>query len=173
MEMQPTQRFCTNCGQLLSLGASFCVTCGAPMSGQPAGRQGHIPAGAQPGQPGYAPAYTQEQAQEQDDPLLAALAAGAVANRMGCNPLLGARQRRRRPGSTLLGCGCLVLVLAVLVGPFIGVALTSGRIHLIFLYVAGSIVALFFLLLLILMVVTKSGREALLDGIFGGLFGGG
>ena len=109
-----------------------------------------------------------------NDPLLAGLAAGYVANRVGRNPRL---QARRRPGSRLRGCGCLLLILAALAGPFICVALTSGRPHLIFMYVAGGMVVFFLLLLLIGMLATRRGREALsegcLDAILGGLFGGG
>jgi L-asparagine transporter-like permease len=74
-----------------------------------------------------------------------------------------------------------LLILAVLAGPFIGVALTSGRPRLIFTYVAGAMVILFFLLWLIAMLATRRGREALaegcadgcLDAILGGLLGGG
>jgi hypothetical protein len=70
-----------------------------------------------------------------------------------------------------------LLFLVVLVGPFIGFALTSGRLHLIFTYVAGGMVVFFFLLLLIGMLATRSGREALSDGcldaLLGGLLGGG
>lgn len=112
-----------------------------------------------------------------NDPLLAGLAAGYVANRVGRNPRLQARRRPRRPGSRLRGCGCLLLILAALAGPFIGVALTNGRPHLIFMYVAGGMVVFFLLLLLIGMLATRRGREALsegcLDAILGGLFGGG
>jgi hypothetical protein len=80
----------------------------------------------------------------------------------------------------LRGCGCLLLILAVLVGPFIGVALTNGRPRLIFTYLAGGIVIIIFLLLLIMMFATRRGREALveggtegcLDAILGGFLGG-
>ena len=109
-----------------------------------------------------------------NDPLLAGLAAGYVANRVGRNPRL---QARRRPGSRLRGCGCLLLILAALAGPFICVALTSGRPHLIFTYVAVGMVMIFLSLFLIGMLATRRGREALsegcLDAILGGLFGGG
>src|SRR6266852_3976420 len=124
MDNQPQQRFCTNCGQPLAPGAAYCVTCGTQVSALP----------------GYSPRY----AQAQDDPLLAGLAAGYIASRKGRNPL----RRPRRSGSRLQGCGCLLLILAVLAGPFIGIALTSGRLHLIFTYVAGGMVLFFFLLLL-------------------------
>ncbi len=64
----------------------------------------------------------------------------AGASRMGRNSL----QRVRRPGSRLRGCGCLLLILALVVGIFLGVALTNGRLHQIFIYVAVGIVVLFF-----------------------------
>src|SRR2546429_1192625 len=135
---------------------------------------GQFPAGAQPG---YPPPYAQAPTQAQDDPLLAGPAAGSRASRKGRNPLL----RSRRPGSRLRGCGCLLLILAVLAGPFIGVALTNGRPHLIFTYVAGGMVIFIILLLLIGMLATRRGQEALSEGcadgcleaIFGGFLGGG
>jgi hypothetical protein len=174
MDDQPQQRFCTNCGQPLAPGAAFCVACGTQASALPIGAPGQFPAGAQSG---YPPPYAQPPTQAQDDPLLAALAAGSVASRTGRNPL----QQSRRPGSRLRGCGCLLLILAVLAGPFIGVALTNGRPHLIFTYVAGGMVIFIFLLLLIGMLATRRGREALSEGcaegcleaIFGGFLGGG
>jgi hypothetical protein len=169
MHNQPQQRFCTTCGQPLAPGAAFCVACGTQVSASPTGAPGPFPAGAQPG---YPPPYAQAPTQGQDDPLLAGLAAGSGASQMGRRPLLRARR-----GSRLRGCGCLLLVLAVLAGPFLGVALTSGRPHLIFTYVAAGMVILLFLLLLIGMLVTRGGREALsegcLDAIFGGFLGGG
>jgi hypothetical protein len=78
-----------------------------------------------------------------------------------------------------------LFILAVLAGPFIGMALTSGRLQLIFTYVAVGMVTLFFLFWLIAVLVTRRGREALSDGlgegcvegcleaILGGLLGGG
>jgi len=170
MDNQPQQRFCTHCGQPLALGAAFCVTCGTPVSASPMGVPGQIPAGAQPS---YPPPYAQVPAQAQDDPLLTGLAAGSVASRMGRHPLLRARRQPRRPWSRLRCCGCLLLILAVLAGPFIGVALTSGRPHLIFTYVAGGMVLFFFLVLLIGMLATRRGREALLEAILGGFLDGG
>jgi hypothetical protein len=177
MKNQPQQRFCTNCGQLLAPGSTFCVACGTQVSAPQTGAPGQFPVGAQPGSP---PPYAQAPTQAQDDPLLAGLAAGYVASRVGRNPLQQTR-RPRRPGSRLRGCGCLLLILALLAGPFIGVALTSGRLHMILTYVAGGMVVFIFLLLLIGMLVSRGGREALsegcaegcLDAIFGGLFGGG
>ncbi len=95
---------------------------------------------------------------------------------MECHPLLRASR-----GSGLRGCGCLLLILPVLTGPFRGVALTSGRPHLIFTYVASEMVMFFFLVLVIGMFATRRGREALSEGcaegcleaIFGGFLGGG
>jgi hypothetical protein len=169
MNNQPQQRFCTNCGQPVGPGSAFCATCGTQVSVPPTGAAGQFPAGAQPG---YPPPYAQAPTQAQDDPLLAGLAAGYVASRVGHNPPLSARRRSR-----LRGCGCLLLILAVLAGPFIGVALTSDRPHLIFTYVAGGMVVFFLLLLLIGMLASRGGREALSEGcleaILGGFFGGG
>ena len=179
MDNQPQQQFCTNCGQPLAPGAAFCVACGTPVSAPPTGAPGQFPAGAQ-AQPGSPPPYAQAPAQTQDDPLLAGLAAGYLASQVGPDPLPQARRRPRRPGSRLRGCGCLLLILALLAGPFIGVALTSGRAHLVFTYVAGGMVIFFFLLILIGMLATRRGREALsegladgcLDAILGGFLGG-
>jgi hypothetical protein len=174
MDNQPRQRFCTNCGQPLAPGAAFCVACGTPVSAPSGGNEGQSPAAAQAG---YSPPTMQAPAQAQDDLLLAGLAAGSAASQARRN-----RQRQaRRPGSRLRGCGCFLLVLAVLAGPFIGFVLTTGRLHVIFAYVAGGLVAFFFLLVLIGMLMTRRGREALADGfgdgcldaIFGGLLGGG
>jgi hypothetical protein len=78
-----------------------------------------------------------------------------------------------------------LFILAVFAGPFIGMALTSGRLQLIFTYVAVGMLSLFILLSFIAALVTRRGREALSDGlgegcvegclgaILGGLFGGG
>jgi hypothetical protein len=178
MNNQPQQRFCTNCGQPLAPGATYCGACGTQANAPPTGAPGQFSAGAQSG---YPPPYAQAPTPAQDDPLLAGLAAGYVANRMGRHPLLQSRRRPRRPGSRLRGCGCLLLILAVLAGPFIGVALTSGRLHLIFTYMAGGMVILLFLVLLIGMLATRRGREALSEGcaegcleaIFGAFLGGG
>ena len=173
MDNQPQQRFCTNCGQPLAPGAAFCVACGMQASAPPTSASGQFSAGAQPG---YPPPYAQAPTPAQDDPLPAFLAAGYEASRRGCHPQLRAR-RPRRPRSRLRGCGCLLLILAALAGPFIGVALTSGRPHLIFTYVAAGVVVLFFLVLLIGMLATRRGREALSEGcleaILGGFLGGG
>jgi hypothetical protein len=172
MYNQPQQRFCTTCGQPLAPGAAFCVACGTQVSALPTGAPGQVPAGAQPG---YPPLNAQAPTQGQDDPLLAGLAAGSVASRMGV------RRGSRRPWSRLRGCGCLLLILAVLTGPFLGVALTNGRSRLIFTYMAGGMVILFFLVLLIGMLATRRGREVLSDGcaegcldaLLGGFLGGG
>jgi hypothetical protein len=174
MDNQPWQRFCTTCGQPLAPGVAFCVACGTQVNAPPVGAAGQFPAGTQPG---YPPSYMQVPAQAQDDPLLAGLAAGSTASQTRRNRL----RQARRPGSRLRGCGCLLLILAVLAGPFIGVALTSGRLHLIFTYVAAGLVLFLFLLLLIGMLATRRGREALSEGcaegcleaIFGGFLGGG
>ncbi len=169
MDTLPQQQFCTNCGHPLSPGSAFCVTCGAPV-----GTPSQFPVGAPPRS---LPPSVQVPSQAQDDPLLANLAAGFVASRMGRQSLRRTRRDPWRPGSRLHGCGCLLLLLAALAGPFIGVALTSGWPHLIFTYVAGGMILIFFLILLIGMLATKRGREALaegcLDAILGGFLGGG
>lgn len=168
MNKQPPQRFCTDCGQPLVPGAGFCVACGTPVGASPTSAPEQFSVGTQPG---YLPPYTQAPTQPQGDPLLVAMAASYEARQMQ------ARQRPRRRGSSLRGCGCLLLSLAALAGPFIGVALTNGRLHLIFTYVAGGMVIFFCLLLLIAMLATRSGREALSEGcleaILGGFLGGG
>ena len=168
MDSQPQQRFCTNCGQPLASGTAFCVACGTPASSpSPGAQQGYMP----PSMPSM-----QSPGQTQDDLQMAGLAAGFPANQAGQN-----RQQGRRSGSRMRGCGCLLLMLVVLAGPFIGFALTTGRLHVIFAYLAGGLVVLFFLLILLGMLLTRGGREALaegategcLDAILGGLFGGG
>ncbi len=170
MDNQPQQQFCTTCGQPLTPGTAFCVACGTPVSAPSTGTPGQFSAGTQPG---YLPPYAQTPTQAQDDPLLAGLAAGYVASQMGRRPL----RRARRRGSRLRGCGCLLLVLAVLAAPFIGLALTKGTLHLVLTYVAVGMVCLFFLAVLIAMLATRSGRETLaegcLDALLGGLLGGG
>ena len=161
MDNQPQQRFCTNCGQPLAPGTAFCLVCGTPTGAPPMGAVGQFSPGAQPG---YSQSSMQSPMQTQDDLLLAGLVAGSAANQARQN-----RQRQaRRPLSWLRGCGCLLLILAVLIGPFLGVALTNGRPHLIFTYVAGGMVVLFFLVLLIGMLATRRGREAILGGFLGG-----
>jgi hypothetical protein len=174
MYNQPQQRFCTTCGQPLVPGAAFCAACGAQASAPPTDEPGQFPAEAQPA---YPPPSAQSPTQGQDDVLLAGLAAGYGANQVTRN----SRQRVRRPGSRLRGCGYLLLILAVVAGTFLGVALTNGILHQIFVYVAAGMVILFFLLLLIGMLATRRGREALsegcmdgcLDAILGGFLGGG
>jgi len=174
MDNQPQQRFCVNCGQPLVPGVAFCAGCGTQVGMPPAGTPGQFSAGAQPG---YLPPYTQAPMQAQDDPLLAGLAPGYIASRMGSPSQRGAR----RPRSRLQGYGYLLLFLVVLVGPFMGLALTKGLPHLIFTYVAVGMVIIFLLLVLIAMLATRRGREALsegcvdgcLDAILGGLLGGG
>ena len=174
MDNQPQQRFCTNCGQPLAPGTAICGTCGAPVYTPPADAASQFPAGAQQI---YAPPSMQSPAQAQDDLLMAGLIAGSAANQVGQNR----QQRARRPWSGLRGCGCLLLMLVVLAGPFVGFALTTGRLHIIFAYVAGGLVVFFGLLVLLGMLSTRRGREAVsegcmegcLDAIFGGLLGGG
>ncbi|HEY6285102.1 MAG TPA: zinc ribbon domain-containing protein [Ktedonobacteraceae bacterium] len=174
MDSQPQQRFCVNCGQHLAPGAAFCAGCGTQVGSPPADTPGQFSAGAHPG---YPPPYTQAPMQAQDDLLLAGLASGYVASRMGRPSQQGAR----RPRSRLQGYGCLLLFLVVLVGPFIGLALTKGLPHLIFTYVAVGMVVFIFLLFLIGMLATRRGRKALsegcadgcLDALLGGLLGGG
>lgn len=173
MGSQPQQRYCVNCGQPLAPGVAFCATCGMQVGTPPAGAPGQFSAGTQPG---YPPPYAQAPAQAQGDPLLTGLATGYVASQVERNRQL----RTRRPGSRLRGCGYLLLILAILAGPFIGVVLTNGRLHLIFTYVAGGMVILLLLLILIGMLATRRGREALsegcadgfLDAFLGGLLGG-
>jgi hypothetical protein len=114
--------------------------------------------------------------QAQDDPLLTGLAAGYVGSQMGRR----SRQRARQPGSRLRGYGCFLLVLIILVGPFIGFALTKGMPHMIFTYLAIGLVLIFVVMVLIAMLLTRGGREALsegcaegcLDALLGGIFGG-
>src|SRR5258708_11298340 len=150
MDNQPQQRFCTNCGQPLAPGAAFCVACGMQASAPPMGAPGQISAGAQPG---YRPPYVQAPTPAQDDPLPAFLAAGYVASRRGRHPQL----RARRPRSTLRGCGCLLLILAALAGPFIRVTLTFRRPHLIFTDGAGGLGVSFFLVVLIVVLENRRG----------------
>ncbi len=166
MNNPPRQQFCTNCGQPLAPGTTFCVACGTPVGAPSAGMQLSYPSPSM-----------QPPAQAQDDLLMAGLVAGSAANPVSQNR----QQRARRPRSRLRGCGCLLLGLVVLAGPFTGFALTTGRLHVIFAYVSGGLVVFFFLLILLAMLLTKGGREQLsegcmegcLDAIFGGLLGGG
>lgn len=174
MNYPPQQRFCVNCGQALMPGAAFCAACGTQVSTPQAGAQVQFPAGAQLV---YQQPYPQAPMQAQDDPLLSGLAAGYVGSRMGRQ----SRQRVRQPRSRLRGYGCLLLFLVVLVGTFIGLALTTGLPHQIFTYVAVGLVLIFLSLLFIAMLATRRGREALsegcmegcLDAILGGFLGGG
>lgn len=91
----------------------------------------------------------------------------------GPNPQAPTRVRRR---SRVRGCGCLLLVLAVIGGPFIGAALTHGRAQTIFAAIGAGIIILFVLLALVGMAMTRRGREALaescLDGCLEALLGG-
>ncbi|HEY0756260.1 MAG TPA: zinc ribbon domain-containing protein [Ktedonobacteraceae bacterium] len=170
---QPQQIFCTNCGQPLTAGAMFCVVCGARVSGPV------VPAAAQFGAgvaPGFQPPYVQAPGQTQDDLLLAALIANSGMGRRERRLARRARRMSRAPGARLRGCGCLLLLLAVLAAPFIGVALTSGKLHEIFAYVAVGMLLLILLFLLLGALFTRRGREALgeglLEGIIEALLGG-
>ena len=88
-----------------------------------------------------------------------------------------ARPRRR---SRLRGCGCLLFILAVIVGPFVGAALTQGRAQMILLAIGAGTICLLLLLALLSMALTRRGREALSEGcadgcveaILGGFLGG-
>lgn len=175
MDNQPRQRFCTNCGQPVAQGTAICVACGAPVGTLPVDAAGQSPSGAQPG---YAPPSMPsmqspaQQQQSQDDLLMAALAAGMAANQAEQN-----RQQSRRSIGKLSGCGCLLLMLVVLAGPFVGLALTKGRLQAIFAYVVVGLVVLLFLVIVLAKLTTREGRgelgEGCLDAILGGLLGGG
>ncbi len=174
MDSQPQQRFCVNCGQPLTPGAAFCAVCGTQVGSHSAGVSGQVPVGAQQI---YHQPYAQVPMQAQDDPLLTGLASGYVGSRVGRLSQQGIRQ----PRSRLRGYSCLLLFLVILVGPFIGLALTTGLPHLIFTCVAVGLVLIFVFLVCIAMLATRSGREALSDGcmegcldaLLGGIFGGG
>jgi hypothetical protein len=178
MDNQPQQRFCTNCGQPLTAGAAFCISCGTQAGATPTAAPANFPVGAQPG---YPPPYAQAPIQGEDDALLAGLAAASLASRMRRTPLGQPGSRPRRRGSRLRGCGCLLLILALIAGPFIGAALTHGKLQQTLVYIAIGIAAFFFLLVLIGMLTTRRGRETLaegcgegcLDALLGGFLGGG
>lgn len=95
----------------------------------------------------------------------------------GPNPQAPTRVRRR---SRVRGCGCLLLVLAVMAAPFIGAALTHGRLQTIFGAIAAGMLILFLLLALLGMARTRRGREAIGEGcaegcieaLLGGFLGG-
>ncbi len=173
MDNQPQQRFCSNCGQPLTPGTAFCVACGTPIGTSPVNTAGQFPAGAQPG---YVPPSMQSPVQSQDDLLMAALAAGFAANQAGQN-----RQQSKKSRSRLSGWGCLLLMLVVLGGPFVGLVLTTGRLRVIFAFVVVGLVVFFFLFVLLANLTTRRGREAVaeglgdgcLDAIFGMFLGGG
>ena len=152
MDNQPQQRFCTNCGQPLAAGTASCVACGTPVNAPSAGAQ-----------QGYAPPSVpslQSPAQAQDELLMAGLAAGLAAHQAGQNR----QQQGRKQRSRLSGWGCLLLLLVVLVGPFIGLALTTGRLRVIFAFVDVGLVLFFFLFVLLANLMTRSGREAVKEG---------
>ena len=129
MNYPPQQRFCVNCGQPLTPGAAFCTACGTQVSDTASrcARSSFLMAHNR----SISSPILQTPMQAQDDPLLTGLAAGYVGSRMGRQ----SQQRVRRPRSRLRGYGCLLLFLVVLVGPFIGLALTTGLPHQIFTYV--------------------------------------
>lgn len=112
------------------------------------------------------------------------VAAGAVA---------GTRQRRLRRNAgaqsqrapyRLPGCLIVLLILAVLAAPFVGIALTHGQLQMLFIYAAVGVGVLVVLVLLIAAAFTRRGREAAgevvaegcaegcLEMLLGGLFGG-
>lgn len=103
------------------------------------------------------------------------MAAGAGAS---------AQPEARPPGFRLRGYAILLLVLAVLAGPFVVIALTHGQVHQVFLYAAIGVAVLVGIVLLIAVLSTRRGREAVgeaategcaegcLELIFGGLLGG-
>lgn len=174
MNQQPQQRFCTNCGKSLTSGAAYCVECGAPVTQASTPSQSTSSPASPGSQPVHVPPYAQVPAQSQDNALQDLLMAGMIANQIRRRP---ARMRRVRRRSSLRGCSCLLLVLIVLLvvlaGPFVGLALTTGQLHQIFLYVAVGLIALILLVTLIGMLATRGGREALFEGLLDGLFGGG
>ena len=133
---QPQQRFCVNCGQPLTPGTAFCVACGTQMNTPPTNTEAQFPAGAQQI---FQQPYMQPPMQAQDDPLLIGLSSGYIASGIG----RASQQRVRRPRSRLRGYGCLLLFLVVLVGPFIGFALTKGLPHQIFTYVLVGMIVIF------------------------------
>ena len=87
------------------------------------------------------------------------------------------RVRRR---SRIRGCGCLLLVLTVIGGPFVGAALTHGRTQTIFAAIGAGIFLLLLLLAFVGMAMTRRGREAVSEGcaegcieaLLGGFLGG-
>jgi hypothetical protein len=95
----------------------------------------------------------------------------------GPNPQAPTRVRRR---SRVRGCGCLLLVLAAIGGPFVGAALTHGRTQTILAAIGAGIVILLLLLAVVSMAMTRRGREALGEGcaegcmeaLLGGFLGG-
>ncbi len=172
---QPPGRFCTNCGQPLDPSNAFCVSCGAQVGAPPMGMPDQPPVGTPPG---YPPPYAQAPMQGQEDPLLSGLAAGYIANRARRLSLRRARrQRARRPGARLRGCGCLMLILIIIAGLYSAVTYTHGTSHLIITYVVGGMVVLLFLVAFIGMLMTRRGRDAVAEGLlevlFDGLLGGG
>ncbi|HEX6780363.1 MAG TPA: hypothetical protein VF099_19325 [Ktedonobacterales bacterium] len=74
----------------------------------------------------------------------------------------------------------MLLVLAVIGGPFVGAALTHGRTQTVFAAIGAGIIILLVLLALVSMAMTRRGREALGEGcaegcieaLLGGFLGG-
>jgi len=169
----PQQRFCVNCGRPLTPGVTFCTSCGAQISSQPGNAQGQVSVGSQQV---YQQSFPPMPMQQQDEPLLTGLAAGYVGSQMD----LRSRWRARTPRSRLRGYGCLLLFLVILVGLFLGFALSKGMPHMILTYLAVGFVLIFVVLVFIAMLLTRGGREALsegcaegcLDALLGGIFGG-
>ncbi len=166
MYNQSAQPFCTNCGQYLPVGATQCPRCVVAVGTSPAGGYGQPAAYPPP----YAP-YPPPPAV--NAPLMAA-GAGASAQ----------QRRARRSGSKLRGCAIVLLILAVLAAPFVGIAFTHGQLQMIFIYAAVGVGGLVVLVLLIAVLSTRRGREAAgevvaegcaegcLELLTGGLFGG-
>ncbi len=153
---QSQSRFCTNCGQSMGPSTAFCTHCGTSVSGSSTAKPGQFSADATPG---YPFPNAQAPSQMQDDLLLAA---SAFASR---RELRRARRVSRGPGARLRSYGCILLIMASLVGPFVGVALTTGIPHEIFKYVTIGIAVVLILLLLLSMLFTRGGREALRDSL--------
>lgn len=166
---QSPQHFCTNCGQPLATGATFCVSCGTQAGAASTPALSPFQTGVAPGSP---PSYAQATNQADDDLLLAGLLVGSGARRRERRLRRQDRRSRRTPGARLRGCGCIVLLMVLLIGPFVAAALTTGVPHQIFSLAAGGMVLLLVLFLLIGMLATRSGREALTEGLFEALFEG-
>jgi hypothetical protein len=88
-------------------------------------------------------------------------------------------RRPRASGSRLQGCGCFVLLLGVIVGPFIAATLTQGAIHQVLLVGASIEVLLLLIAPFTIIMRSREGRgelrdnaiAAFLDGILGRFLG--